>query len=171
MTGRAGRRYAYVGRDDLAEAAAARSGTEIRSTEDLARWLAAHAGEREGAAIPATFVVALDGFLRLASRRSEHVACAAGQPVLSAGEIFFAPGPPGRAVAVSNQSTGYCPEPESWPAVAEAFERAGLQHPGQFTNAFIFRRCAACGQRNLVKEAVFTCAVCNADLPRDWNFA
>ncbi|MEU6730442.1 hypothetical protein ABZ917_42625 [Nonomuraea wenchangensis] len=32
----------------------------------------------------------MDGVLLLAPRRSEHVACAGGRPVLSAGEISFA---------------------------------------------------------------------------------
>jgi hypothetical protein len=171
MTDEGRRRYAYVGKDDLAQAAEARSGSEIRSAPDLARWLELHAAEREGGTIPATFVVALDGCLRLASRRSEHVASAAGQPVLSAGEVFLSLGARVRVAAVSNLSTGYCPEPESWPAVAEALAHAGQPHPGRFTSAFTFRRCPACGQRNLVKEAVFTCAVCGADLPSDWNFA
>jgi hypothetical protein len=70
---------------------------------------------------------------------------------------------------VTNQSTGYCPEPESWPAVAAALDRIPLPHPGGFTPSFIFRRCPACVQLNVVKEGDFTCAVCGADLPLRWN--
>ncbi|MCX4508156.1 hypothetical protein ACIA8M_37085 [Streptomyces anulatus] len=38
---------------------------------------------------PFTFVVGTDGALRLAPRRSEHVACDGGDMVLGAGEISF----------------------------------------------------------------------------------
>ena len=34
----------------------------------------------------------------------------------------------------------------------------------------IFRRCPACGERNIVKDDSFTCGSCGADLPADWNF-
>lgn len=55
----------------------------VTSAHVLARWLAARpAGELSE---PFTFVVSLDGQLRLAPRRSEHAGCAAGQPVLAAG--------------------------------------------------------------------------------------
>ncbi|WP_211240655.1 hypothetical protein [Hamadaea tsunoensis] len=72
---------------------------------------------------------------------------------------------------MSNQSTGYCPEPASWPAVAAACERAGLAHPGGFTAAFEFRRCPDCGQVNIVKGDDFVCAACDGDLPWEWNVA
>jgi RNA polymerase subunit RPABC4/transcription elongation factor Spt4 len=91
--------------------------------------------------------------------------------VLSAGEMFFrltAAGP--EVIEVSNQSTGYCPEPESWPAVAAALDRLGVSHPGRFTLALVFRRCPACGQRNVVKDGWFACGVCNSDLSAEWNF-
>jgi hypothetical protein len=70
----------------------------------------------------------------------------------------------------TNQSTGFCPEPESWPAVAAALDRIGIPHPGRFTQEVVFRRCPACGQRNIVKEAWFACDVCGANLPLVWNF-
>ncbi len=121
---------------------------------------------------PFTFVIDLDGILRLAPRRSEHVACAAGRPVLSAGEIAFARQADGWEVtSATNQSTGYCPEPSSWPAVARALDRAGVRHPGWFTEEFAFRRCPGCGERNLVRDGDFTCAICEAALPASWNFA
>ena len=112
-------------------------------------------------------MVPLDGVLRLASRRSEHVACASGAPVLAAGEIFFESA---HASEISNLSTGYCPEPACWRAVAAALDRADIPHSGRFTSAFEFRRCPACGERNVIKDAVFTCAVCDEDLPTEWNF-
>src|SRR5262249_2946114 len=132
------KRYRYVGPREIA-AAGGEPGRAIASAADLAAWLRA-TGERV-----ATFVVGVDEQLRLADRRSEHVACAGGLEVLAAGEMFFDDA--GRVVGVSNQSTGFCPEVASWPAVAAALDRAGIRHPGRFTDAFEFRRCEACGER------------------------
>ncbi|MFC4053982.1 hypothetical protein ACFOY4_30175 [Actinomadura syzygii] len=163
--------YEYVGPSEILAAVRAGSeGVRIASGGDFAVWVAAR-GEDE-LAEPFTFVVGLDGVLRLAPRRSEHVACAGGRPVLSAGEISFVlgDGRP-RVDEISNQSTGYCPDPASWPAVGEALDRAGLPHPGQFTDSIIFRRCPECGERNLVKEGHFFCAVCGAELPSTWNLS
>jgi hypothetical protein len=99
------------------------------------------------------------------------VACAGGTPVLSAGEISFERGPAGWEVtSVTNQSTGYCPEPSSWSAVARALDRIGAPHPGRFTSEFVFRRCPQCGERNIVRDGDFTCAICDAELPASWNF-
>lgn len=163
------RRCHYVGPPELL--GAVRPGDEgrlVSTPEDVAAWLATRGHEER--AEPFTFVVGLDGALRLAPRRSEHVACAGGAPVLSAGEITFAwDGDAWTVSAVSNQSTGYCPDPDSWPAVDEALDRAGLTHPGHFTDAIVFRRCPRCRERNVVKDDHFVCAVCDADLPRAWN--
>ncbi|MFI9844705.1 hypothetical protein ACIHFD_47320 [Nonomuraea sp. NPDC051941] len=151
--------------------AAVRPGSEgcsIRSGADFDRWVA----ERSAAELaePFTFVVDTDGTLRLAPRRSEHVACAAGSPVLSAGEIGFSR-EDGRWVVgeVSNQSTGYCPDTSSWPAVSQALDRAGLRCPSGFTNEVVFRRCLACRERNIVREDDFVCVFCGSDLPALWN--
>jgi hypothetical protein len=120
---------------------------------------------------PFTFVIDLEGTMRLAPRRSEHVACAGGEPVLSAGEITFERGPDGWEVtSVTNQSTGYCPEASSWPGVGRALDRIGVPHPGRFTDEFTFRRCPRCAERNLVRDGYFICAICDADLPASWNF-
>jgi hypothetical protein len=163
-------RYRYVGPPDVLSAV--RPGGEgrlIGSPADLAAWLMTR-GEDERAE-PVTFVIDLGGALRLAPRRSEHVACADGASVLSAGEITFLRDQGRWTVSeISNQSTGYCPDPDSWPAVAAALDRAGLEHPGGFTDPVVFRRCPECEERNLVKDAFFACAVCGADLPEAWNF-
>ncbi len=163
------RRYRYVGPPEVL--AALRPGSEgrlIGSPGDFAAWLAT-CGEDE-LAEPFTFVIGLDGTLRLAPRRSEHVACAAGAPVLSAGEISFLHDQ-GHWIAgeVSSQSAGYCPDPASRPAVSDALDRAGLEHPGRFTHPVIFRRCPRCQERNLVKDDCFACVICGAELPRTWN--
>jgi hypothetical protein len=160
--------YRYVGPAEIALAATRSPGGQlIASTRDLATWLAANSADREPRGTVATFVITTSGDLRIANRRSEHVACAGGLNVLSAGEIVLAPA---RAVAVSNLSTGYCPEPASWPAVAGALERAGIAHAGGFTDAYDFRRCPRCGERNLIKDDFFACALCDAELPATWNF-
>ncbi|WP_141580923.1 hypothetical protein [Actinomadura sp. WMMA1423] len=165
------RRYSYVGPPEfLATVRPGNAGRRIASPAEFTSWLATR--DEDELAEPFTFVVDLDGVLHLAPRRSEHVVCAGGEPVLSAGEITFA-GPGGRwaVTGVSNQSTGYCPDPDSWPAVGDALERAGLEHPGRFTDPMVFRRCPECQERNLVKEGHFFCALCDAELPRDWNMA
>jgi hypothetical protein len=167
------RLYHYVGPEEVRrKAAGAPPGLPVLLAGDLEGWLrtAGQRPNREGL-LAVTFIVDRQGDLRVADRRSEHVACAAGGPVLSAGEMFFRLTGAGPEVAeVSNQSTGYCPEPASWPAVAAALDRLGLPHPGRFTQEVTFRRCAACGQRNVVRDGWLACGVCGADLPADWNF-
>ena len=74
-----------------------------------------------------------------------------------------------RVMEVTNQSTGYCPEPECWSAVAATLDRLCIEHPPAFTVAFIFRCCASCDTINIVKEGVFECAVCEAELSRVWD--
>ncbi len=114
--------YRYVGPADLRAAVRPGSGgRRIGSAADFAHWIA----ERTAAELlePFTFVVSTDGMLRLAPRRSEHVACADGEHVLSAGEISFTREADRWVVdEVSNQSTGYCPDVVSWPAVAHALD-------------------------------------------------
>lgn len=161
--------YRYVGPPDLAmRAMPGPDVITVTSAQVLARWLVSRpADELEE---PFTFVVGLDGQLRLAPRRSEHVDCAAGQPVLAAGEVLFAREEAGWSVdEISNQSTGYCPDPDSWPVVASALGRIGLAHPGDFTHKFVFRRCPARSQLNIVRDGSFTCAVCGSALPMRWN--
>ncbi|MGW7363706.1 hypothetical protein ACWGI8_09820 [Streptomyces sp. NPDC054841] len=151
--------------------AAVRPGSEgriIRSVGDFGDWVREQSpGEL---AEPFTYVVDENGHLRLAPRRSEHVACAGRGWVQGAGEISFARSTDGWAVsAVSNQSTGYCPAPDSWAAVADALDRAGLARPERFTHEVVFRRCTGCEQLNIVRDEDFVCVFCDTDLPREWN--
>ncbi|WP_155371489.1 hypothetical protein [Catellatospora vulcania] len=155
------RRYRYGGPPELLATVDARHrGQPLDSAAAVDAW-AAYAG-----ADPFTYVVDADGLLLAADRRSEHVACAGGGDVLSAGEMSLRRADAGWAVAeVSNQSTGYAPEPASWPAVAAALDRAGIAHRGGFTAAFEFRRCPGCAELNLVKDGDYTCCLCEAPPP------
>ncbi len=161
--------YRYVGPADLkAGVRPGGGGRRIGTPADFEDWV----GERsaEELAEPFTFVVGTDGLLRLAPRRSEHVVCAGGDPVLTAGEIGFVR-EAGRWVVgeVSNHSTGYCPDTNSWPAVAQALDRAGLGRPPRFTHEVVFRRCPDCHERNIVREDDFVCVFCGGELPATWN--
>ena len=168
------RHYLYIGPADIRRAvAAAPAGTTITSYHDLDAWTRnAQSWPPRTDTLIATFVVNEAGFLCLADRHSEHVACARGQPVLSAGEITLVRSRDGWEVSeISNQSTGYCPEPESWPSVAYALDSIGIPHPDYFTALCIFRRCLNCRQIAIVKDDVYRCEVCGSELPKTWNLA
>lgn len=163
------RRYRYVGPAEVRTAVQpGQAGFRIRGAVDFVTWVMAQTADE--LADPFTFVIDTEGVLLLAPRRSEHVACASAEPVLSAGEMSFQEEGAQWAVdRVSNQSTGYCPDTASWPAVAQALERADLRHPNGFTYGVVFRRCPQCQENNIVREEHYVCAFCDADLPQDWN--
>ncbi len=164
------REYQYVGPPEIQEIARTQPrGTAINSVDDVAAWLESKPTEQtpDGNWI-ATFTLGVDLVLCVAPRRSEHVACAAGGPVLSAGEITF--DDECNVPEISNQSTGFCPEPESWSTVERALDRVGIEHPGGFTIAVVFRLCPKCHERNIVKDSWFYCQLCDAKLPETWNF-
>lgn len=160
--------YTYVGPEEIRRAAFGQpDGFAVTSLLELQEWLRTNP---EALVEGATYVVDLRARLRLAPRRSEHVACAKGEEVLAAGEIRFARvGAAVRVAGVSNQSTGYSPDVTCWSAVELALRRAGLEAPSRFTAEIVFRRCPSCGERNLVKEQWFACVFCDSDLPREWN--
>lgn len=165
------RTYAYVGEIQIRDAAKRQpAGVRITSLAELRAWLASQSLTEfaSGKTRIATFTIDLGSNLLLAPRRSEHVACASGGPVLSAGEVTF----DGNLAVneISNQSTGFCPEPESWASVATAFDRIGIMHPGHFTTAIVFRLCPVCRERNIVKDSWFYCDLCGGKLPEAWNF-
>ncbi|WP_314251421.1 hypothetical protein [Streptomyces sp. DSM 40907] len=162
--------YRYVGPAGLrALVRPEGEGRSIRSAAEFEDWASGPAAAELSE--PVTFVVDRAGVLRLAPRRSEHVVCAGGGTVLSAGEITFGR-ESGRWMvrAVSNQSTGYCPDTSSWPAVADALDAAGLGlRPVGFTHEVVFRRCPDCAQLNIVRDEHFVCVFCDASLPPAWN--
>ncbi|MEU1466177.1 hypothetical protein ABZ467_37285 [Streptomyces sp. NPDC005727] len=164
-----GRSYRYVGPVELKAAVRPGSGgCRIGSAADFGSWVA----ERSAVELaePFTFVVGMDGVLRLAPRRSEHIACAGGAMVLSAGEIRFIREAGRWAVGdVSNHSTGYCPDVSSWSEVARALDNVELGRPSGFTHEVVFRRCLGCQEHNIVREEDFVCVFCGSDLPEAWN--
>lgn len=167
------REYRYVGSSAISEALPQQSGrVHVQSAQDVLAWISAtdQVPETNGGFV-ATFIVDPRQQLWINDRRSEHVLCAAGGNVLSAGEITFTPSSHGVDVSeVTNQSTGYCPEPESWDVVEQALDQAAIAHPGEFTTAFTFRLCSSCGATNIVKDDWFVCTVCDTALPTVWNF-
>lgn len=164
--------YRYVGPKKIADRVlTAAAGIRVESPKDVLQWIRQTGQELNAAGdVTATFVIDEAGWLPIADRRSEHVACSGGQPVRSAGEMTFTVTPRDvRVPWVTNQSTGYCPEPESWPAAREALERAGYAAPDGFSQEILFRRCPQCGSINIVKDQIFACGVCSTALPEDWN--
>lgn len=163
------RRYAYVGPPEiLARHRGDAAASAVTSRAALAAWIGTHERSLRADGFAVTWVVTAEGALRVAPRRSEHVACAGGDEVLAAGEATLSRD--ARVVEASNLSTGYCPEPACWSALAEALDRAEIPRPAGFAHALVFRRCEACGQRNVVRDDHFACAVCDAPLPARWNF-
>ncbi|MEM6529229.1 MAG: hypothetical protein AAF653_13105 [Chloroflexota bacterium] len=167
------RQYRYVGGSDILKSIPKQSGrVKVESAAAILHWIQStdQPKEHDGTVV-ATFIIALDDWMWINDRRSEHVLCAAGQDVLSAGEITFELDKNNiEVVAITNQSTGYCPEPASWWAVEQALDRAKIEHPGELTTAYLFRRCENCGMKNIVKDEWFYCGVCDEPLSQTWNF-
>lgn len=165
------RLYRYLGPDPARLAAGLDTPRWPLATPDDARRVLELSGVRKHGGVTCTFVVVAEGLLFVADRQSEHIACARGSLVLSAGELRLSQDARGPLVTeATNQSTGFCPEPSSWPALAHALDHAGLRHPGAFTTEFTFRRCDACQTTNLVKDGWFVCDSCDAPLAERWNF-
>lgn len=168
------RLYSYVGPPEIK--AGVQRENHCRSLDcpaDLVDWLAGSLSPGKSAKeVCVTYIVDAGGRLWIVDRHSEHVGCADGGEVQAAGELVFEVETEGAKVAeASNQSTGYCPEPSCWKALAAELERLGLPAPQDFTASFIFRRCPACKAINVVKDEFYECDICGAQLPTEWNFA
>ncbi len=164
--------YEYVG-PDMSEYSMEDNvvGYRVKSRQDVLGWIKAAKQETDNAnEIVATFVVKKDKCLYLADRHEEHFNCAGGAPVLSAGEItFYVTSAEFEVTALTNQSTGYCPEPKTRKVVCKALKKAGIAGIDNFTTEFEFRKCTQCDSLNVVKEDWFVCAVCDSDLSKSWN--
>lgn len=158
--------FDYVGPREIAERA-----KSVRFRVDSAQSLGEHVRSEspKGSSVTFTFVIDRNRELWIADRRSEHVACARGGPVLAAGELTVE-GSDGEIAGITNQSTGFCPKGESWSVVAQVLGDLGIFHPDGWTFEFEFRRCPNCKQIQVIKENDFECPVCEEELPREWNF-
>jgi len=160
--------YNYVGPKELLRLVDKNLiGRKITSKSDINRWFVDTGQEPEyGNQVTATFIIDLDHNLRINDRRSEHVVCAGGLQVLSAGEITFELDETEilKISQISNQSTGYCPDAESWTDVDKALLNIDLDYPEYFTTALIFRRCKKCKNLNIVKDNYFVCIICDSIL-------
>lgn len=166
--------YPYVGSSEIVRNLPNQSHrVQVTKSDDVMAWINSTNQQPEYDDLYfVTFIVDLDGDLWINDRRSEHVLCAKGDPVLSAGEIGFSIENDSLAVVeITNQSTGYCPEPESWDVVHNALKRANISHPDDFTNRIIFRLCKACNTKNIIKDDWYVCAVCDEPLSNLWNFS
>ena len=166
------RLYHYVGPEGIRQRAVSQAvRTPMGHADDALQWIVSQSQLRAGDYVPATYIVDRQTQLWVADRRSEHVACAGGGDVLAAGELVFAEHRGQVAVVeATNQSTGYCPEPECWSIVEAVLDTLQIAHPPDFTAAFDFRRCDRCGATNLIKDGVFECAMCEAALSQTWNY-
>ena len=164
-----GRHYKYVGPESIRLACMDQpAGRQIANVQQLGTWLMELHDTDPDAEGWATYTVTTDGRLRVAHRRTEHVACAGGMPVLGAGEVQFDAN--GTVAWLSHYSSGYCPDATCFEFVGEAFGGAGVAVPPAFSHAVVFRKCPSCGERNVIKDDDFTCALCEATVPEEWNF-
>lgn len=167
------RRYRFIGRACfIPKKEAMPPRFHVTSPDAVVDWIERTQPEPEwDTSLPATFIVDQGGTMWIADRRSEHVACARLGDVLAAGEIFFEHNAGAISAArVTNQSTGYCTEPESFPAVAQSLSMVGIDCPSEYDPAFTFRYCHPCQNVCIIKDDDFTCPVCSGALPLDWNF-
>lgn len=165
--------YPYIGTSEIQDTLITNSHRlHVQSSDDVIRWIMQTKQPREAdGSVITTFIIDTACQLWINDRHSVHVHCAAGQSVLSAGEMTFAiSNDTVEIVAITNQSTGYCPEPESWWAVDRALRVMDIPYPPNFTTSFIFRLCEACGTKNIVKDSWFECGVCQQPLSDTWNF-
>jgi hypothetical protein len=159
--------YHYIGPDELRQLIAPSNlGIPIQKPQDIINWLGSSQDLKQPHdEVITTFIINEEGILCLAERQTEHVVCAGGKAVLSAGEMTFSVTKNAIEVTyVTNQSTGYCPEPDSWIAVAKALNQLAISHPNGFSYQFIFRQCKICQTINIIKENLFICAVCGNPL-------
>jgi len=159
--------YNYVGPRMLIQTLKVeQEGKKIKSNIDVNTWIL------ETSQIPnnhneitATFIIDSNLYLRVSDRHSEHVACAGGKQVFSAGEITFEVenGEVTKISQITNQSTGYCPDASSWQYVEKVLAKLNLPYPAYFTQAFVFKICDNCGSINIIKDNFFVCSVCGME--------
>lgn len=165
-----GRLFPYRGPSRLVPASGARpAGVVVETALQFADLADDPSQERLGdGSVAFTYVVDQSNSLRVANRRSEHVVCAGGEPVLAAGELFVTPGRKGSwVVRASNFSNGYMPSEDSFMALKLALERARLPAPKGFDPAIAYRYCGRCMEAVIAETGA--CRVCQAALALKWD--
>lgn len=164
--------YSYVGPQSIIDSIDFTFvGYPIIQKSDVFNWIKETSQEIINDSVFATFIINENHQLVINDRHSEHVMCANGKQVISAGEIsFFIDKKSIFINEISNQSTGYCPKPESWKYVYKVLNTLNIEHPDYFTTAFDFRICNHCNNINLIKDQIFECQLCQTDLALEWNF-
>jgi hypothetical protein len=160
--------YHYIGaKEILKQVDITKIGKIISSQSDVKNWIIeTNQTCNVNNEIIATFVIDLCENLRINDRRSEHIVCANGENILSAGEITFQI-KHNQIISISqitNLSTGYCPSIKSWYFVEKALSKITIEFPPFFTTKFIFRICENCGDINLIKDSFFVCINCEKEL-------
>jgi hypothetical protein len=167
--------YSYVGEHEYSAGGEGDTAEETRqriaSADEISAWVGKHGEEAEfDRSVPACYIVDTDYEFWIASRFSEHVTLAKARPVLAAGEVFFGEdGGVATVERITNQSTGYCPEPSSFKIAEFVLAKLKIPHPEEFDPAFQFRWCKPCGNIEIVKDGDFTCLMCGEELPEEWN--
>lgn len=160
--------YQYIGpKEILKQVKPERIGKMVQSEDDIKDWIASTNQKTDANdEIIATFIIDLEENIRINDRHSEHVVCANGNAILSAGEITFELDKNKISISkITNQSTGYCPSPKSWNSVEKVLRKTKVEFPDYWTTEFIFRICPNCKNINIVKDDFFVCMICENDLP------
>lgn len=71
---------------------------------------------------------------------------------------------------VTNQSTGYCPEPSCFGEIAAALVRVGVSATGRAVARLHLPAMSQVRSDRHREEDDFECAVCATPLPKEWNF-
>lgn len=161
--------YEYIGPKEILNSIKPElQGTKIESSKEIVNWLKLNnkITKAENFTV-CTFIIDLKGHLLISDRHSEHVQCAFGENVLSAGEIGFKVESQERVKveSLTNLSTGYCPPPKSWSEVYKTLiQIEGLIIPKKFEPSYIFSYCSQCKQRQIIKDDFYYCPICEKEL-------
>ena len=165
--------YSYVGPSEITLLLASPSARwPLRSVTDVLNWkqdVYPALKHPVLTMVTVTFIIDRDATLWIADQHSEHLVCARGKAVIAAGELTFDLTHKVRITEITNQSTGYCPEPNTWSITSHVLQITGLPHPPAWTRCYNFRRCDRCATIAIIKDDDFECAVCAATLSHSWN--
>jgi hypothetical protein len=120
--------YTFLGRPDMLERALSNMNFfEIKSAADLDK-ISGILDDEAFQNHPQTYVVTLDGKLRIGGWVEEHVMVAQGREVRVAGEIMLERSPGWKAAYVNNRSFGYLPHSSGLVWAKNALENAGIEY-------------------------------------------